>query len=161
MLKPVLRARTEGNDHYSPLTSWGMVVFKFLPFTVGIIYKSDGWIWKVGWVSDKFGFLLGGYEVGRSINNENEHWSVVGWHILDNFTLKNTWYFLAVSVPAKRAKRKAFGVLSVAGKRKALRDVRSLFKTKEEEYETPTSAMAGFVIQQVTSLTFAYILDQH
>ena len=144
MLKPVLRARTEGNDHYSPLTSWGMVVFKFLPFTVGIIYKSDGWIWKVGWVSDKFGFLLGGYEVGRSINNEND-----------------TWYFLAVSVPAKRAKRKAFGVLSVAGKRKALRDVRSLFKTKEEEYETPTSAMAGFVIQQVTSLTFAYILDQH
>ena len=60
-------------------------------------------------------------------------------------------------MPAKRAKRKAFGVLSVAGKRKALRDVRSLFKTKEEEYETPTSAMAGFVIQQVTSLTFAYI----
>ena len=39
--------------------------------------------------------------------------------------------------------------MSAEGKRRALKDVRSLFKTKEEEYKTPVSRLAGYVIQQV------------
>ena len=51
--------------------------------------------------------------------------------------------------PIVKTKRKAFGRLSATGKRKALKDVRSMFKLKEDQYETPTSQLAGYVIQQV------------
>ena len=45
--------------------------------------------------------------------------------------------------PIVRTKRKAFGRLSATGKRKALKDVRSMFKLKEDQYETPASQLAG------------------
>ena len=56
------------------------------------------------------------------------------------------------TAPVRREKRKVFGALSANGKRKALQDLRSLFKHKEAEYSEPSSNMAGFVIQQVWSL---------
>jgi hypothetical protein len=53
-----------------------------------------------------------------------------------------------------RPKRKVFDQLTKYGKRKALRDIRGLFKLKEVEYRTPVSRMAGFLIIQVSNLTF-------
>ena len=53
------------------------------------------------------------------------------------------------TAPVRRVKRKVFGSLSAEGKRKALKDVRILFKSKEDEYKEPVARLAGFVIQQV------------
>ena len=53
-----------------------------------------------------------------------------------------------------RPKRKVFDQLTKYGKRKALRDIRGLFKLKEVEYRTPVSRMAGFLIMQVSNSTF-------
>ena len=46
-------------------------------------------------------------------------------------------------------KRKRFGQLSVNGRRRALMDIRKLFKIKEEEYSTTVSKLAGFIIKEV------------
>ena len=63
-----------------------------------------------------------------------------------------------------RRKRKGFAHLSVYGRRKALRDVRGLFKIKEVEYKAKISRMAGFLIQQVVVTCFRlgpYYLHYH
>ena len=53
-----------------------------------------------------------------------------------------------------RSKRKGFAQLSVYGRRRALKDVRGLFKKKEVEYKAKISRMAGFLIQQVIVTDF-------
>ena len=52
-------------------------------------------------------------------------------------------------ITQKRAKRKGFAELTAQGKRKTLKEIRTMFKEKEAEYHAPVSQLAGYVIQQV------------
>ena len=57
-----------------------------------------------------------------------------------------------------RSKRKQFDQLSVYGRRRGLRDLRGLFKIKEIQYNAPVSRLAGYIIQQVSIHTLAFML---